>query len=105
MSSTFEPKWTPGPWEPSPDYPATPIRSTIDTQQFVAGHRAAPYVEATGPDRELIALAPELAAAVLTMDDEAREMAGENYGPLLAGVDRTVYDLAERLRAIGGESC
>ena len=112
MSSTFEPKWTPGPWETynaneGTDYfPAWEVAN--DAYHNPPADEDAPWIAVhltTGvkADAELIALAPELAAAVLAVDqwyrDNQQHVPECNAGGSLGALGT----LAERLRMIGAD--
>lgn len=88
--------WTEGPWQPTSGYPETPYVSGVDAQQYVAkdGVTEGPYVEATGPDRAVISLAPEMAVALLALN-----VAPDTPFPHWAEVLRLQY----KLQRIGKE--
>ena len=101
-------KWTPGPLAAYGEHMSEHgkfVYAVRETQPMgqIAGYPTPTARYRNRADALIGALAPEMAAAILAMDDEGREMAGKNYGPLLAGVDRIVYDLAQRLRLIGAD--
>lgn len=104
MSSTFEPKWTPGPWRWSNKgdvlilYRGRERGVVLRTQpQEGSGYDLNRY------DAELIALAPELAAALIAYDDVYREHRGDDRPADEHPIAQSMFDLAERLRMIGAD--
>lgn len=88
--------WTRGPWEILP-HEYRKDRTTI------RGDRGEVYIVTdvtSSPDAELIALVPELADAVLALDDAWRcSLAG---APVRGHAENAIAVLADRLRKIGG---
>lgn len=101
MSSTFEPKWTPGPWQV--EHHDT---GWTRTGMLKAGedHHFANVYSCEDPrgcrDCELIALAPELAAAVLAYVGGGGDDCGGDCGRCGGCM---LQSCAERLRMIGAD--
>ena len=69
--------WTPGPWEwlkPYPDYPTTNLQSTYSVVGSVHESHGGGRMP-DDADAQLIALAPEMAEAILMVDTPDREEA------------------------------
>ncbi len=108
MSRTFEPKWTPGPWLYRPKSGSWHVEPDIDTgysfgRAFITTPDACDMEFRNDNDAELIALAPELAAAVLAVDQWYRD--NEQHVPECnaGGSLGVLGSLSERLRMIGAD--
>lgn len=85
--------WSSGPWDWEPNYMGAPGDSCLHNESHdiaVIPSKGMP----DDPDATLIALAPEMAAAILAFDDK---WFGEQMQP---GGMEAMHELAEKLRAI-----
>jgi hypothetical protein len=98
--------WTPGPWEVSTEDGDTIF--VADECCYIVSGRLPDGGDAESPDLDLIALAPEMAAAILRFtglysDDRSNEQVLSYVQDKARAID-DLFNVADRLRAIKGDN-
>ena len=98
--------WTPAPWEARRIHPIAGNYYFIHATRNNRAPRYVATVDATSSEdqanAELIALAPEMAEAILALAEPQAQVVDEAWAVLIQPPD-AVLELAEKLRKIGGK--